>query len=378
MAAFYRIKSSLPNHLVFEQYTDLASQSLGSSIVAFSDEFFAEATNLLKPSAAIFIPDKYTDRGKWMDGWETRRHNPQDHDWVIIQLAYPGTVVGFDIDTTHFKGNHSPAASVEACALDDVSALETAKWTTILPQVPLKPHKSQLFCLDRPTASAYNFIRLKMFPDGGIARFRVYGTITPLLLRDVQPNPEETIDLAFVGNGGQVVACSDDFFGKRGNLILPGRGVNMGDGWETKRSRKKNHSDWIIVKLGAAGYLESIECDTRHFMGNFPVAVELHACECHDDKKLKKANWTPIVKQMPLSADKQHLFPVEEAARQQPFTHVRMTIIPDGGVKRLRVYGKPVLPETPVEPPKSHKVLKTLSKLHKSEKLHLVRDDQHQ
>jgi len=201
----------------------------------------------------------------------------QGHDWVIIKLAHAGAIAGFDIDTSHFKGNHAPAASVEACFIaedhgDQVP--EHAEWTTILPKVSLKPHRPHLFSLRSPTPVAYNYLRLTMYPDGGIARFRVYGTITPLLMRGDKPygllrscdccsDPNKVMDLAFVGHGAQVISCSDDFFGKRGNLILPGRGYNMGDGWETKRSRVPDHTDWIVVRLGAPGFLETAEVDER-------------------------------------------------------------------------------------------------------------------
>jgi len=103
-----------------------------------------------------------------------------------------------------------------------------------------------------------------MYPDGGIvgcstfflipsflpvdvnqARFRVYGHVSPVYPSDIS----SAFDLAHVFSGGRVVYVSDQHFGVGSNLLLPGRGVNMGDGWETKRSRVKGHKDWVIIKL---------------------------------------------------------------------------------------------------------------------------------
>lgn len=59
----------------------------------------------------------------------------------------------------------------------------------------------------------------------------------------------ELIDLAHVFAGGRVISVSDQHYGKGSNLLLPGRGKDMGDGWETKRSREAGHKDWVLVRL---------------------------------------------------------------------------------------------------------------------------------
>src|SRR6187549_273103 len=99
----------------FTKLTDLAAERLGGKTLLCSDDFFAEKENLLKPGRGVFIPDRYTDRGKWMDGWESRRKRTPGHDWCVIRLGLPGTIAGFDIDTNHFLGNHPAYASIEAC-----------------------------------------------------------------------------------------------------------------------------------------------------------------------------------------------------------------------------------------------------------------------
>src|SRR5688572_13550171 len=98
----------------FVRLIDLASEKLGGKVLYATDDFFAEKENLIKEGRGIFIPGKYTDRGKWMDGWESRRKRTEGHDWAVIRLASPGIVTGADIDTNFFLGNHPPYALLQA------------------------------------------------------------------------------------------------------------------------------------------------------------------------------------------------------------------------------------------------------------------------
>src|SRR5947208_4446711 len=253
---------------------DLASARIGGIALVANDEFFAEKENLLKPGRGIFIPDKYTERGKWMDGWETRRRRTPGHDWCVIQLGLRGVIKEVDIDTNHFLGNHPPFASLEAACLTNglPSEIERVSWTNILPQSPLNPGSQNPF----PIASdqSWTHVRLNIIPDGGVARLRVYGVVVPDWTR---LKPGEVIDLAAVENGGVPLACSDMFFSSMNNLVMPGRSENMGDGWETKRRRGPGH-DWIIVKLGLPGAIRKVEVDTNHFKGNYPDTCSTEGC----------------------------------------------------------------------------------------------------
>jgi allantoicase len=115
-----------------------------------------------------------------MDGWESKRHNPT-YDWAIVKLGFAGNILGFDIDTSHFTGNQAPAASVEAtfCPEGDVQAKDV-EWTQVLPKVDLPPTCHNYFLLNNPDGKVYTHVRLNNIPDGGIARFRVYGTVKPI------------------------------------------------------------------------------------------------------------------------------------------------------------------------------------------------------
>ncbi|KAG8887580.1 Allantoicase [Tulasnella sp. 332] len=313
--------------------TEISSVSLGGKVISCSDEFFADASNLLKVEPALSMKGQFGPKGALFDGWESKRHNPT-YDWVIIKLGAPGHIIGFDIDTANFNGNEAPQASVEALFSNggDHPREKDDKWKEVLQRVDLGPSSRHLFKIEK-TVDSYTHVKLNMYPDGGIARFRVYGIVAPAF-----PSTSEYLDLAHVLSGGRVVFTSDQHFGVGPNLLLPGRGKDMGDGWETKRSRVPGHKDWAIIRLGAPGYLQEVEIDTAHFKGNFPESCDLFATETSDDLPSEDAFWTPILARRKLQAHRQHVFELENS--EQVHTHVRLTIYPDGGVKRVRVIGR--------------------------------------
>jgi allantoicase len=324
----------------FLNFTDLAAERLGGKALMCSDEFFAEMENLLKPGRGIFIADRYTDRGKWMDGWESRRKRVPGNDWCIIQLATSGKIHGVDIDTNFFLGNHPPHASLDAINTmsSNVTDLENADWKEILPISPLDPGSQNFF--EIADKNIYTHLRLNIYPDGGVARLKVYGEV----FRDWEMvDRNETIDLAAAVNGAKSVLCNDMFFSHMDNLIMPGRGVNMGDGWETKRNRTLNNKDWVIVRLAHKGVVERLLIDTHHFKGNYPDSCLVEGCNIpyKDENKLEGNNieWTTILPQTKLQADHEHNFE-KEIENKGPFTHARLTIFPDGGVSRMRLFGR--------------------------------------
>ena len=324
----------------FAGLIDLAAERLGGQAMLASDEFFAEKENLLKPGRGIFIPEKFTERGKWMDGWETRRKRTPGHDWCIIRLGLSGVIEGFDVDTHHFLGNNPAYASVEACAAANANAQTLAgdgtRWSEILARSPLKPGSQNLFSVT--SRERWTHLRLHIYPDGGVARFRAYGRVVP----DWRAfEAGEPADLAAATNGGIVVAASDMFFGSKENLIMPGRSTHMGDGWETRRRRGPGY-DWTIVRLGHAGRIRRIEIDTDHFKGNYPDQCSIDVCHepdrAIDTLTWSGVTWTEILPKTKLEADHQHQFE-KELRDAGVCTHVRLNIYPDGGVARMRVMG---------------------------------------
>ncbi|HEY4282775.1 MAG TPA: allantoicase [Chthoniobacterales bacterium] len=320
---------------------DLAAARVGGTAIVANDEFFAEKENLLKPGRGIFIPDKYTDRGKWMDGWETRRRRTPGHDWCVVSLGLRGIIRSVDIDTNHFLGNHPPFASLDALSMHDriptdTPTIESLSWRSILEKSPLNPGSQNLYTIENE--DAWTHVRLNIFPDGGVARLRVYGVVVPDWSK---LKKGELIDLAAVENGGVPLSCSDMFFSSMNNLIMPGRSENMGDGWETKRRRGPGY-DWIILKLGLPGTVRKIEVDTNHFKGNYPDTCSIEGCSAPDASidqlTTGKTTWHEILPKTKLEAGKQHFFE-RELALIGACTHLRLNIYPDGGVSRLRVWG---------------------------------------
>ncbi len=323
----------------FTQLLNLAADKLGAKAIACTDDFFAEKENLVKPGRGIFIADKYTDRGKWMDGWESRRKRVPGHDWCIVQLGVPGVLHGFDIDTNFFLGNHPPFASIEACLLTDGKNPEDAgvEWKEILPKSPLNPGSQNFYaCTDR---NLYSHIKLHIYPDGGVARLKVYGEVQ----KDWKKvKKEDVIDLASALNGAKAILCNDMFFSHMDNLIMPGRGVNMGDGWETKRNRTPNNRDWVIVRLAHPGKIKSLLVDTCHFKGNYPDTCSIEACSIskEEEKNISsdKISWKEILPKQKLQADHEHAYE-KEILPHDSITHIRLNIFPDGGISRLRCFG---------------------------------------
>jgi allantoicase len=313
----------------FTQLIDLAAARTGGRALEASDDFFAPKENLLKAPKALWIADKYTTRGKWMDGWESRRRRTPGHDWCVIKLGLRGIIRGVNVDTSYFTGNFPSHASLDA---RDGSG----PWIEILPKTELKGNGDNLLPIS--SEKAFTSVRLNIFPDGGVARLRVFGAVVP----DWSKKPKKTaLDLAAVENGGLPLLSSDQFYSHPQNLIMPGRAKNMGDGWETKRRRGPGH-DWLILRLGAAGTLRKIEVDTNHFKGNYPDSCMIEGVHMPGAASDRLADeftpWVPVLPQTKLAAHKRHLFQKQIVAHG-PITHVRLNIYPDGGVSRLRLWG---------------------------------------
>ncbi|KAK4980879.1 Allantoicase [Elasticomyces elasticus] len=322
---------------------DLVGKPLGSRILSLSDEWFAEAANLTTPAPPIRKPGVFTYAGAWYDGWETRRHNPEPYDFVVWRLGVSsGRVKGVEVDTAFFNGNQAPEVAVQVCFAPDedeekVKSKDFDGWETILPKQECGPSQRHAWLLPKLTEKTYTHVRLQMFPDGGIARFRLYGVVVPVLPEDTN----QILDLAATVNGGMAVECSDQHFGGKENLLLPGRGVDMGDGWETKRSRGE-HVDWVIIKLGHPGEIEKLVIDTAHFRGNFPQKVQVYASTASKVPKHDDEGWVQVLSPQKTGPDKEHEYAGEMLSNieEKKYAFVKMVIIPDGGVKRIRVFGK--------------------------------------
>lgn len=249
-----------------------------------------------------------------------------------------------EIDTAFFDGNHAEAIAVQGVSIigdgadQKVENLKHEEWQKEeqLGMRECGPSRRQAWKVQE--GSEITHVRLCMYPDGGIARFRLYGEAIPVYPED----KNEELELSAAVMGGVAVSCSDEHFGKRGNLLLPGRGVDMGDGWETKRSREKSHEDWVVVRLGARGVVKRIVVDTMHFRGNYPKGVRVEGVDAVGEEIVEGGDgkWEEICGiQQGLEPDMEREFRDKEVQREKVCTYVKLTISPDGGVKRFRVFG---------------------------------------
>jgi allantoicase len=310
---------------------NVASPRLGSAAVRCSDDFFAPMARMLQDQPAVFRPGVYDETGKWMDGWESRRRRDAGHDWCVIRLGVRSRLAGVDIDTSHFTGNYPQAASLWAS--DAAGEPGGDGWTEILPPAPLGPSAHHF----REVASGgtWRWLRLNIYPDGGVARFRAYGDPVP----DWTATGE--VELSALRNGGRIVGWNDAHYGDPWAILTAGRGRDMGDGWETRRRREPGN-DWIIVGLAAPGVVSAIEIDTAYYRGNFPDRASVQAARARsgtDDSLITQSMfWPLILPETKLQADHVHRFAI---APGPAVSHVKLNIHPDGGVSRFRVFGTP-------------------------------------
>lgn len=334
----------------FTTLPDLACARLGGRVLAANDEFFAPKENLLAAADPVSDPDRYTDRGKWMDGWETRRRREPGHDWCIVQLGLPGVPRGVVVDTSHFCGNYPESCSLEGCeAPADAEPGELigdqggdgVEWHEVLPRTPLAGDAENRFALASPYRCTH--LRLRIYPDGGVARLRVHGEVVPRAAELCGGGAlgGDTVDLASLALGARVVDASDRFFGAAANLLLPDEPRGMFDGWETRRRRGPGN-DWVILDLAAAGTPERIEIDTSHFKGNAPGSCSIESDADPDAPRgatdADGSRWTPLLPRTPLQPHHRHELDVASPGRA--VRRVRFQIYPDGGVARLRIFGR--------------------------------------
>lgn len=314
----------------FTALPDLALRTLGGTVMAASDESFAAKENLLNPGPPGFRAHTFGAKGQEYDGWETRRRRTPGHDWAVVRLGMPGVIRGVVIDTAWFKGNYPPYAVVEACAAEGYpSADELTGWTEIVPRSALGGDTAHEF----PVSSGRRFthVRLKIFPDGGVARLRVHGEVVP----DPRLLTGLTIDLAALANGAVVTGCSDMFYSSPTNLIMPGLARHQAEGWETARRRDEGN-DWVILRLAGPGVVELAELDTANLRFNAPGEARIRGVDARTASPEDDAVWFDLLPRTRLQPDTPHRFRLDSG---RVVTHARVDIYPDGGLARVRLHG---------------------------------------
>ncbi|MEJ7629522.1 MAG: allantoicase [Nocardioidaceae bacterium] len=316
----------------FTELPDLASRSLAGSVVSANDELFAQRENLIRPEPPTHSVEDFGHKGKIYDGWETRRRRDPGHDWAVVRLGVAGIVRGVVVDTSFFTGNYPPEISVEATSVEGYPSpfeLESVSWFSLVEKTAASGDTANEYeVTDR---GRWTHVRLSIYPDGGVARFRVHGDVVadPRFLRG-------TVDLVALENGGRLVETSDAFYSSPANLILPGRARVMGEGWENSR-RRGDGNDFAVFALAAKGRLRDVEVDTSYFVGNAPGWVKLSVADESAGSLDDEASWWDVVARRPVQPDTRHRFLVED---RSPATHVRLDVYPDGGLTRLRCNGE--------------------------------------
>ena len=324
------------NYIFLNGLIDLAQSRLGSKIVFKTNEFFAPAKRIINPWPPVFKEGVFDKHGKWMDGWETRRKRGKGYDYLILKLGRPGRINKIDIDTSYFSGNQPTKVSLQACFSKKKLPNKNSKWTTILKKKPTKANSHHFFNIKNK--SIFTHIKLNIFPDGGVARIRIYGS-----MKILKNFTGKVLNLTSVLNGATPIACNNEHFGRAENILAPGMGKNMGDGWETRRSRGKNF-DWLIIKCATAGKINKIQIDTHHFKGNYPDKCSIQAALI--DKKISSRaivnnskKWKLLLNKVKLYAHKKHNFK-NNLMKSKKVNYIKINIFPDGGISRIRVFGK--------------------------------------
>ena len=324
------------NYIFLNGLIDLAQSRLGSKIIFKTNEFFAPAKRIINPWPPVFKEGVFDKHGKWMDGWETKRKRGKGYDYLILKLGRPGPISKVDIDTSYFSGNQPTKVSLQACFSKKKLPNKNSKWTTILKKKPTKPNSHHFFNVKNK--SIFTHIKLNIFPDGGVARIRVYGS-----MKIFKNFTGKVLNLTSVLNGATPIACNNEHFGRAENILAPGTGKNMGDGWETRRSRGKNF-DWLIIKCATVGKINKIQVDTHHFKGNYPDKCSIQAALI--DKKISSRaivnnskKWKLLLNKVKLHAHQKHNFK-NNLMKNKKVNYIKINIFPDGGISRIRVFGK--------------------------------------
>lgn len=326
--------------MALSKLIDLASERVGGAVVAANDEAFASRENLVLATEPV-EKDLYIPSGKWMDGWETRRRREPGHDWCIVRLGIRGVARSVVVDTAFFRGNYPEHCSLEGLDIGGQPSpqelAEDSNWFEMVPRSALQGNHKNMFAV--PGERPVTHVRLRIYPDGGVARLRVLGDAVPDW--DRVDFTGELVDLAAVEYDGRVVECSDMFFSDAQNMLMPGLSVDMSDGWETRRRRDAGN-DWSIIRLGTVGRITRVVLETHHFKSNAPGACSIEVRNDPDspiDEIRDAAGWMTLLPRTPLRPHAKHWFQ-DELELCGPISHARLSIYPDGGVARLRLWGR--------------------------------------
>ena len=327
----------------YKDQIDIASSDQGSKVIYCSDEFFADSSRMLQANDPVWIEGKYDENGKWMDGWESRRRRDGKNDFCFIRLGSTSIINNFNIDTTHFTGNFAPGISILGCYVpggttDDrvVDGSAVSEWFDLLTQENLEGDSHNLFSCK--STQPLTHLKITLYPDGGIARFRAYGNTYS------EDNKYQMTGTNVISkqSGARAVFANDEHFGCLSNVLEEHDPLSMADGWETRRRRKPGN-DWGIIALSSPAKVHEIVIDTSFFKGNFPDTFSISSTNMTDtdDNTLieKSKTWDLLIERKKLGMNQIHVFNKTNLLHNDSITHIRIDIFPDGGIARLKLIG---------------------------------------
>jgi allantoicase len=333
---------------------------VGARVEAVSNQRFARAENLLSPYLPTFDPKLFGRQGKIMDSWETVRHNPEPFDWMIFEMQRATAVSCVAVSTQFHLGNHA-----EALEIDGWDAAR-GEWQAIVAPMQLFGHGAHAVESVSGVAQ-FQRIRVRMYPDGGVTRLALYGNDLPAVEKERMFSPairawhafdpqtkkpmtpkytttaaevaasnarvgSGMADLASAAFGGQVVSASNEHYSPATQVISPYPPLSMVDGLESARSREPGHSENVVIRLGQPAKIGRIELDFSHFVNNNPREVEIDG--------LRGTEWVPLVARTEVKAFAGNVIAFA-AGGVGPCEQIRVTVFPDGGMNRVRVFAAP-------------------------------------
>lgn len=330
----------------FISLQNMAAADFGAEVIYCTNDYLGAVAQLLKtvvPTGQQFLADGRLQ----VDGWLSQRKRSEGHDYCIIRLATPARLRGLEIDTRFMEGQEPPYAAVQACCLPMDADLETIEahddWDNLVKKVALEPNQQHY--IDMYSDYRYTHIKLHIFPDGGISRFKAYGF----------PNPDweavelaGSINLAAATLGAKVVTCSDASLGAVERLLMPelevpiNQTISQQDGWKTRRGRTLHVDDWAIIQLAKTAKLEALEINTTGFKGELPASLTLEVAKYKLPNRpslaaLEALDWVPVLQEVALTEEVEQGFAFEQGIEG---THVRLRLHPDGGLARIRILGE--------------------------------------
>ncbi len=327
----------------YDGQINVTSSDFGSKVIYCSDEFFADSCRMLQSNEAVFIEDKYDEHGKWMDGWETRRRRDGRNDFCYIRLGSKSVINEFNIDTSYFTGNFAPAVSILGCCVaggitDDrvVDGSAVDEWFDLLTRKKLAGDSNNTFSSN--SNKPVTHLKVTLYPDGGIARLRAYGSF----YFDDNRYEVKGTNVISKESGARAVFANDEHFGCLSNILEKHEPINMADGWETRRRREPGN-DWGIVALAKPATVDEIVIDTKFFKGNYPDTFSI-CTTCSDESDVKTLieesnSWNQLIGRKKLEMNRVHVFKKNELLHQDKITHICIDIFPDGGIARLKLIG---------------------------------------